>query len=307
MPRIITITPNPTYDYSVEADFVEPNRKLRCRNPERHPGGGGLNVARAAQRLGADVLAIFTVGGLYGDALMGLVAEEQVPARAIRVKGETRLAFHVRELAHQREYRFNLPGEALLKIDIERILGAVRDEAGEGDFIVGSGSLPPGETDDFWARAAHAAKEAGANFVLDSVSGLEQALAEGVYLLRQNIHEYQTLAGRALEWPDEIEEFARHIVSKGSAKRYIITHGSDGSILASNNRTISAQAHDVGVASAVGAGDSFVGAFLVALLRGWSEQEALRYASAAAAATRMTPGTSLFQAEDVDKLYRSTN
>jgi len=307
MPRIITITPNPTYDYSVDADFVEPNRKLRCRNPQRHPGGGGLNVARAALRLGADVLAIFTVGGLYGDALMGLVAEERIPACAIRVKGETRLAFHVQDLAHHHEYRFNLPGEPMSKIDVDHILDAVCEQMREGDFIVGSGSLPPGETDDFWAKAARAAKMVGARFVLDSVSGVEQALAEGVYLLRQNIHEYQALAGHALKWPEEIEAFARHIVSKGSAKRYIITHGSDGSILASNNRTILAQAHDVGMASAVGAGDSFVGAFLVALLRGWSEPEALRYASAAAAATRMTPGTSLFRAEVVDKLYKSAN
>ena len=45
MARIITLTPNPTYDFAVDADFVEPNRKLRCHNAQSHPGGGGVNVA----------------------------------------------------------------------------------------------------------------------------------------------------------------------------------------------------------------------------------------------------------------------
>jgi 6-phosphofructokinase 2 len=64
MSRIITLTPNPTYDFAVDAPKVEPNRKLRCINPESHPGGGGVNAARAAARLGAPTLAIVTAGGL---------------------------------------------------------------------------------------------------------------------------------------------------------------------------------------------------------------------------------------------------
>lgn len=309
MARIITITPNPTYDFAVDAPFVEANRKLRCVNPESHPGGGGLNVARAAARLGADTLAIFTAGGLYGAALKELVADEHVPMRAVHVSGETRLAFHVRDAATGDEYRFNLPGAELAMAERIAILDALEDEARAGDYVVGSGSLPPmhgsNAQSTFWADAARISKQKGARFALDSISGIEAALAEGVALLRHNEHEYQTLAGGALKWPDEISAFAQKLCKSGAAERVVITHGGDGSVMATRNAVTIAAVLPVRAHSAVGAGDSFVAALIVALMRGWSDAEALRYASAGAAATRLSSGTSLFSKEDVERLYAS--
>lgn len=307
--RIITITPNPTYDFAVDAPKVEPNRKLRCINPERHPGGGGLNVARAAGRLGADALAIFTAGGLYGDALKELVAGEQVPLRVISVAGETRLAFHVRDLATRDEYRFNLPGSELTAPERQAILDALGEEARAGDWVVGSGSLPPmrgdGARESFWAEAARISSAKGAHFALDSISGLEPALAEGVSLLRHNEHEYQLLAGRALAWPDEIAAFAQGLARKGAAERVVITHGGDGSVMATRAGLTFAPVVPVRAHSAVGAGDSFVAGLIVALTRGCSDAEALRYAAACAAATRLSSGTSLFRRDDVERLFAS--
>ncbi|OFX05338.1 MAG: hypothetical protein A3E78_01010 [Alphaproteobacteria bacterium RIFCSPHIGHO2_12_FULL_63_12] len=307
MSRIITLTPNPTYDFAVDAPKVEPNRKLRCVNPESHPGGGGLNVARAASRLGAGTLAIFTTGGLYGAALKGLVAEESVAMRAVHVSGETRLAFHVRDTSSGDEYRFNLPGAEISASERQALLDAIAQEVSEGDFIVGSGSLPPmrgpGAQETFWAEASRIAKSNGALFVLDSISGLDAALKEGVFLLRHNEHEYQSLAGKALKWPDEIAAFAKSLVAKGAAERVVITHGGDGSVMATRDALTFAPVFPVRAHSAVGAGDSFVAGLCVALMRGWNDADALRYASACAAATRLSSGTSLFKKEDVERLY----
>lgn len=307
MPRIVTLTPNPTYDFAVDAPKVEPNRKLRCLNPESHPGGGGVNVARAARRLGAETLAIFTTGGLYGLALKELVAEEGVAARAVETAGETRLAFHVRDLASGDEYRFNLPGEEMSARERAAMLAALDEETRAGDFVVGSGSLPPmagaAAQETFWADCARAAKKKGARFVLDSISGLEAAMAEGVFLYRCNEHEYPALAGRTLAWPDEIAAFASRLVRKGAAERVVITHGADGSVMASRTGTEFAPVAPVRAHSAVGAGDSFVAALLVAMLEGRSDGEALRYAAAAAAATRLSAGNSLFKREDVERIY----
>lgn len=309
MPRIITLTPNPTYDFAVDAPKVEPNRKLRCVNPESHPGGGGLNVARAASRLGAETLAIFTAGGLYGEALKELVAAENVPMRTINVGGETRLAFHVRDVATTDEYRFNLPGSELSAEERQAFLGVIATEATAGDFVVGSGSLPPMQGDDaqarFWAEAARTAKANGARFVLDSISGLDAAIAEGVELLRFNEHEYQAVARGSLAWPDAVASFAQGLAKKGAAGRVVVTHGRDGSVMATKDALVFAPVFPVRAHSAVGAGDSFVAGLVVALMREWKDAEALRYASACAAATRLSSGTSLFSREDVERLYAS--
>lgn len=309
MPRILTLTPNPTYDFAVDAPKVEPNRKLRCINPESHPGGGGLNVARAATRLGAETLAIFTAGGIYGEALKGLVAEEHVPMRAVAVDGETRIAFHVRDMTTNDEYRFNLPGSPLKPDERSSLLAAVAEETNPGDFVVGSGSLPPMEGDKaqerFWADAARTAKSKGGRFVLDSVSGLEAAVEEGVFLLRFNEHEYQALAGGPRRWPDEIAAFAQSLVIKGAAECVVITHGGDGSVMAMKDAVVFTPVFPVRAHSAVGAGDSFVAGLVVGLSRGFNDADALRHAAACAAATRLSSGTSLFLREDVDRLYHS--
>ncbi|WP_425408561.1 1-phosphofructokinase family hexose kinase [Hyphococcus sp.] len=305
MNRIITLTPNPALDYAVHADFVAPNRKLRCRDPQMHPGGGGVNVARATTRLGAHSLAIFTAGGVYGDALVKSLAAENVPMRMLPIAGDTRLAFHVQDDEKGNEYRFNLPGAEMSGQEAERFLRAVKDETESGDYVVASGSLPPGAPENFWAQAARIVKECDARFVLDSISGLEQALQEGVYMIRQNEHEYPALSGKTLKWPDKIKAFAAECVQAGKAQAMVVSHGGDGSVMATKDGVAFAPSFKIKATSAVGAGDSFVAGLIAGLVRGWDNEAALRYGMAAAGATRMSEGTALFNRDDVERLFSS--
>lgn len=55
MTDIFTLTMNPAVDVSTSADRAVSEHKLRCSRPLRDPGGRGINVARLAARLGADV------------------------------------------------------------------------------------------------------------------------------------------------------------------------------------------------------------------------------------------------------------
>src|SRR5688572_16246629 len=80
-PRMIdiaTLTLNPAIDISTSVPKIEPIHKLRCTEQLRDPGGGGINVARVIRRLGGDVLAIYPIGGITGDLLQQLVAQENV-------------------------------------------------------------------------------------------------------------------------------------------------------------------------------------------------------------------------------------
>lgn len=307
MPRIVTLTPNPALDVSVEADAVVPNRKLRCDHPRTDPGGGGINVSRAAKRLGAETVAIFPVGGVFGDALASLVAAEGVPSKAIPVSGATRIAFVARDQSANSEYRFGLPGAELREAELITLLAALEDETNSGDYVVGSGSLPPNAPSDFWARAARIAKKKGARFVLDSTSGVREALKEGVFLLRLNKTDAPFVAGRELDWPEGAANFAQDLAKQGRAERVVMSHGGGGAILVSRDAVHRCPSFKVLIASAVGAGDSMVASLIVSMIRGDDDRSALRWGMAAAGATLMTPGTALFDPAEATKLFRSAN
>lgn len=305
MPRLITLTPNPALDFAFDVDRLKANRKLRCSHLRADAGGGGINVARAALRLGAQTLAIFPIGGVFGKALEDAVKAEHVPLRTMPVARATRPAFHAHEDETGDEYRFNFPGEPLSPAELETLLAALEEETQGGDWVVGSGSLPPETAPDFWARAAKLVKGRGADFALDSSVGVKEALAEGVSLLRLNKHEAPTLAGRDLDWPEGAADFAWSLVERGAAARVVITHGDEGGVLVSEAGVTRSPTFDVEIVSAVGAGDSFVAALVVSLMKGDSEARALRRAFAAASASLTTPGTALFDPALVERLFET--
>ena len=73
-------------------------------------------------------------------------------------------------------------------------------------------------------------------------------------------------------------------------------------VLADGSRRLHAKAPKVTVLSKVGAGDSFVGSFVLAMARGEGPAAALARGVAAAAAAVTTPATELCRREDVERL-----
>ena len=122
MPDIVTLTINPAIDIFVNVGRVEPTRKMRASAPKRDPGGGGINVARVAHRLGSTVAAIYPTGGAIGKLLHRLVEREGIPSLVTPSHVETRENFTAYEKSTGEQYRFVLPGSALHRAEWEAVL-----------------------------------------------------------------------------------------------------------------------------------------------------------------------------------------
>src|SRR4030081_1061451 len=122
VPDIVTITINPAIDLFVNVESVQPTRKLRCSTPKRDPGGGGINVARAAHRLGSSVAAIYPTGGAIGKLLHRLVESEGIESLVTPSHAATRKNFTAYEESTGEQYRFVLPGSALHRAEWEAVL-----------------------------------------------------------------------------------------------------------------------------------------------------------------------------------------
>jgi 6-phosphofructokinase 2 len=300
---IVTLTVNPALDVSTSTERVLPGHKLRCGPTVLDPGGGGVNVARVVQRLGGQAIAVYAAGGPTGQAYRQLLDREGVVARVVNIEGSTRESFTVDETATGEQFRFVLQGPQLREAEWRDCLAAVEALMMEGGMLVASGSLPPGVPDDFYAHIARAAKQRGMLCVIDASGlALREALDEGVYLVKPSQRELAELVGSELDSePDQIAA-AREIVAEGRAQIVALSLGADGAILVTADGVLRQANPEVEVRSTVGAGDSFLAAFVLRIAQDRSIAEAFRAAVAAGSATAMTPATELCHRADVERL-----
>jgi 6-phosphofructokinase 2 len=303
MTDIVTITPNPAVDLSTAVDKIVPVYKLRSTWQRRDPGGGGINVARVIQRLGGDVSAIYPVGGATGDSLRKLVEREGIASQTFAIADETREDFFVSEISTGQQYRFILPGPNLAESEWRECLNLLSRTEPFPRFVIASGSLPSGVPDDFYARVARIAKQRGAKMILDtSGPALPAAVAEGVYLVKPNLREMRELTNSEPSGADEWESAAKTIVRSGKVAVIALSMGHLGAGLVTRDRALRAPPLAITPVSAVGAGDSFLGALIYGLASGADLDDAFRLAAAAGAAALLHPGTGLCLPGEVKRL-----
>lgn len=303
MPEIVTLTINPAIDIFVNVDHVEPTRKIRCSAPKRDPGGGGINVARVAHRLGGDVAAIYPTGGALGKLLQRLLEREGIASLVTPSHVETRENFTAYEKDTGVQYSFVLPGSRLHEAEWRACLDKLAALPSSPQFVVASGSVPPGVPDDFFAQAVRHAKTMGAKSVIDTSRGaLAAVLEEGVTLIKPNLMELSEYVRAPLDNDHERVAACRRLAAGGRAEAVALTLGDQGALLVTATKAWRAQPLAVEVVSTVGAGDSFLGGMVATLAAGKSIEQAFRVAVAAGAAAVMSPGTELSHEADVKRL-----
>lgn len=302
MSRIVTITFNPTVDKSTSVPALAPEKKLRCSEPVFHPGGGGINIARAIKKLGGEALAIYPAGGHTGKFLEELLTEEGIKQKVIEVGAHTRENLVVVEEATNDQYRFGMPGSAITAEEMQRCIAAIKEIEGM-EYLVASGSLPPGVPVDIFAQLAALAHEKGARFIADtSGDALKAAVNEGVFLVKPNIAELSSLVNREEIHLERVDDVAREIIAKGSCEMVAVSLGPSGAVLVTAEEVIMVTPPLVRKLSTVGAGDSMVAGLVLALSEGKSRTEVLCMGVAAGTAATMNAGTELCRLEDVQKL-----
>jgi 6-phosphofructokinase 2 len=303
MHHIVTITFSPSIDKSTTVPSLIPEKKLRCTSPKLDPGGGGINVARAIKKLGGEAIAIFPSGGYTGKFFNQLMKEENIPSMIITSSQETRENIEVLEESTGNQYRFGFPGTELSEKEWKECIAAV-ERMQDVEFIVASGSLPPGVPLDVYGRLAKIAKNQNAKFIVDtSGEALKHALEEGVYMIKPNLGELSTLLGMSRIEPDRVESLAKKIIDKYHCEIVVVSYGKEGAILVTKNETHRVKSPEVTQKSTVGAGDSMVAGIVLSISKGMNLKQVLQYGVACGTAATMNQGTELCHKKDADYLF----
>ncbi len=295
---------NPALDITTNAGVVRHTDKIRCDEARYHPGGGGINVARFAHVLGASVLAVFPAGGPTGALVTDLVNEEGVPSRRVDIDGSTRESLTVNERSTGKQYRFVLPGPELTLAEQAQCMDELRHAAASAEFVVASGSLPPGVAHDFYQRVADVCRELGVLLILDTSGGGLSHVKSGVFLLKPSVRELRHCVGRPLETESEQLAAAHELIDRGITQAVVVSLGSEGALLATSRGSQRFSAIPVRAVSGVGAGDAMVAGIIVGLSRAWPVSKSVRFGIAAAAAKLLTPGTAACTRADVEHIFK---
>lgn len=306
MKPIVTVTLNPCVDGACETDAVRATHKIRTSNMRHDPGGGGVNVARVVTALGGKAAPVYFRGGPTGALLDRLLEEYGFDGcHPLEISEETRLAMAVYERSSGAEFRFVPEGPKVTADEWGACLRLLNTL--DYDWLVASGSSPRGFSKACYSGIAALAVSRGAKFVLDSSGPSFATTLElgGVALAKPSIGEFRALTGEALTNQAEVERAARVLIDDQRVEMLAITMGHEGAMLVWQGGALHRMPPDVPVKSAVGAGDSFLGAMVLSLAQGADPKDAFLMGMAAGSAAVITPGTELCTREDVERLRAS--
>ena len=300
---ILTLTPNPALDIYTAVEKITSDDKLRCNQPSKDPGGGGVNVSRVIKRLGGNSTALYTKGGYTGELFGDLLSGEGVVQDVVPIKNDLRQNFAVTETSTGELFRFGMPGAHLDRSEVDELLKKI-DDYPEADFLVASGSLPPGAPKDLYAQVSKRAKRNNIKLVVDtSGAAFSAVLEEGAYLIKPNMKELEDLTGRRAETEKEQREILLEVLKNFRVEVIVASLGAKGAFLATAGEVRHFAAPRVAHLSSIGAGDSMVAGIVYALYQGASLEKAVLKGLACGSATIKSPGTELLKKEDVEELY----
>ncbi len=303
MASIVTLTLNPAIDKNTKVGHVRPEKKLRCDAPQFHPGGGGLNVARAVFKLGGSAHAVWTCGGHTGRYLSELLDSERIDHHPLPIAGTTRENLIVYEEESGLQFRFGMPGAPLTDAEMQQCLDYVRGLDPKPNYLVLSGSLPPGVPTNFYASVAHAAPPSTRVILDTSGAALVEGIEQGLFLIKPNIAELEKFCDHAIRGESDIIKTSRKLIDAGRTQAVVTSLGAGGAMLVTADLHQHVYAPTVRIRSKVGAGDSMVAGIVVALQRGEPLERAVLFGVAAGSAAVMTEGTELCRQEDTERLF----
>lgn len=297
---IVTLTLNPSLDRTIVVDRLVPGAVLRTSEPTLEPGGKGVNLTRALSSNGIPSVAILPVGGREGAELMDLLDAAAVDFRSTAVAGRTRSNISVVD-QHGAVTKLNEPGFALDDREVLDLTELVSTSTMAGDWVVISGSVPPGFTGRQLSSLTSRLMARGIHLAVDtSGDALRAAIDAKPRLVKPNREELEEIAGTTLECISDVIEAATAVRDRG-VELVLVSLGADGAVLVGPGGVLVGTSTVEYPRSTVGAGDCFLAGFLSQFSVDETDiEKAMLEALAWGAAAASLPGTAMPGTDAID-------
>lgn len=269
-------------DYTTVVDRLpEKGETILSKKFKVSPGGKGANQAAAASRLGGQVSMVGAVGrDDAGKRLAKILEREAIDISGVKEADEPT----GNALITVEEYGSNM---IVVFSGANALVDEVQIQANEAkmdaaDIVILQLEIPIPSV----LYAAKKAKEKSKTVILNPAPA--EKLPDEIYpyidYITPNETEIALLTGQK-----EIRKAAKYLLEKG-VRNVVVTLGDQGCLFVNDQQEIALPAFKVNPKDTTAAGDSFNGAFAVALGEGKSLKEALAFASGAGGLSTETLG-----------------
>ena len=290
---IVALAANPSIDKLFEIERLVRGDIHRPLGFVQTAGGKGLNLARAATALGAEVTSVALLRGHTGRWLAEQLSAEGVTTVEVWTHGENRASLSVADRETRGLTEFYEHGSEVPSSAWGDLAHAAASSWASGGWLTISGSMPQGAPDDGYRDLVAEARDAGVRVALDADDErLRLALRSAPDIVKVNAAEAGGLLGIPTSRRDEALTAAQKLrdLAGGDAHAGVVTRGADGVVVAAPDGSLYEGVLYVRGRFPVGSGDAFLAGLVSSLDRGGDWDDALRLALGAATANAELPG-----------------
>ncbi len=259
---ITTLTPNPSFDRTLSVDRLEPGGVTRASRVRVECSGKGVNVARALSRNGHAARAVLPANADDAAVFVSSLAADGTGACTVPIRGSIRACLALVE-PDGTTTKVNEPGPEMSRSEAQDLVSAALGTAVDSDWVVASGSLPPGAPADLYTQLASALPGADRRLAVDtSGAALDALVGTPCALTKPNLAELANVVGRRPRTVGEVIEVAE-ILRRGGWNSVLVSMGRLGAVLVADDVCYGV-APATEVRNTVGAGDALLAGFLSA-------------------------------------------
>jgi 1-phosphofructokinase family hexose kinase len=304
---ILTVTLNPAVDFTVFGTCFKPGTTNRGDDIPPDHGGKGINSARVARLLGAEVVTAGFLGGFTGEYIRKQLEAEGIVTAFQGLGDPTRITVSFVDTVSGEQTKIVPFGPTISGDDERGLLRLLRDTLQSRPISIVSmnGSIGRGMDAGVYGRLISVCAAQGVPVILDT-SGEALAAAvrgqacvsadsrtvdgAGLFAIKPNLGEARALCGCS---PDEgaagVIEKLRLLLA--DLPCILLTLEAEGAVLLARDGCLRGRIAGVKAVSPICAGDAFVGGFLAAYDSGPEDiVRCFRWALAAGASTASVKG-----------------
>jgi 1-phosphofructokinase len=301
---IYTLTLNPSLDLTIQAEKLRCSTILPAVATQRDPAGKGINISRALQSMGEPSIVLGLSAGVNGMVIEQMLRRDRLSVDMLPVAGEGRANLSLVVGKPPRHYKLNEAGPKISRSAQDALLTLLKGRLERDDYLVISGSLPPGVAASYLKRLIRLAKKLLVHVVLDAdAEALRQGIIAGPQLIKPNREEIlRLMAWRTLDGP-RLARALPGLLTNG-LKQIIVSLGAGGALWCDGKHTFIATPPRAKVISEVGCGDALLAGVVSGLKLGWTSERTLAWGVAAGTAKVSRPGTQMPTKREIEAVCR---